>query len=856
MGLAGVNDSRREAPAGDSGSMPAPAPASWWPAEGPSSASRIEHLGRLLESGPQPFAMIDLQRRLIEVNEAFCRLVGYQREELLGLPISELTAAGSQVLTRQEQDRILASGKVERLVKEYRRKDGSLVPVELVIDVARDAAGNARGLYAFISDISERIRAERAVRVSERRYRELYDDAPVGYLEIDREGQIECINRTACELLGDEPGGIVGRPLIDFMAAEEREAARRAIEEKLSGARVLRPYRQVLVTRDGRRLPIELRERIHRDDEGRIVGIRCVLRDLSPTEKTEAALVEAERRARALFDGIHDAVFVHDLQGRILDANPAACRQLGYTREELIGMTTEQIDDPEFATGFQQRLEQQLRQGRLNCEGLHRTKDGRVIPVEITTSTIQYDQQVAVLAILRDITERRALEETRKELAQAQDRSARELELKNQALSESEARYRQLTEASLDAIVVADAEGRITLFNPAAESAFGYSSGEVLGRPLRDLFVNLDTAAPGSDLDADSSTPSPAAEPHKGLVWDRLVGRTVELSGRRSDGTEFPLEMSLSAVRTEDRIEYLGSIRDQTERQQMRAMLAHTDRLASIGLLSAGVAHEINNPLAYVQNNLAVLQRDLNGLLELLEVYESTRDLVAASNPALQARIDAVAEEIDWSYIREHLQPILERTREGVKRVANIVGKMRGLARTSLPQWEKVSFTELVESTLEMMRGRLRHLNVEVAVRQEDVELVECVPDQLSQVLLNLLINSLQAIEASGRQEGGRIEVAARLSGPWVEISVTDNGCGIDPASIDHVFDPFYTTKPVGEGTGLGLAISHGIVTGHGGRLEVSSRPGEGTTFRILLPRRPAPDQGRRPPLASAPRLS
>ena len=167
---------------------------------------------------------------------------------------------------------------------------------------------------------------------------------------------------------------------------------------------------------------------------------------------------------------------MHDQEGRILDANPAACRQLGYARDELIGLNTSQIDAPEFAAGFQERLRRQLQEGRLTCEGLHRTKSGKLIPVEVTTSTIHFDNQLAVLAIFRDITERKALERTRREFASAQMRNAQEMELKNRALSESESRYRQLAEGSLDAIVVADGEGRITLFNPAAEKIFGYES--------------------------------------------------------------------------------------------------------------------------------------------------------------------------------------------------------------------------------------------------------------------------------------------------------------------------------------------------------------------------------------------
>jgi PAS domain S-box-containing protein len=826
-----------------------------------------DQLRRLLEEGPQPFAVIDMDRRIIHANLAFRKLVGYPLEELLGMSVMDLTATGFLAVTRKSHTDVLEKGKTERVTKEYRRKDGSLVPVELIIDVLRDGAGEPLGLYAFVTDISERIRAEQALRTSERQYRQLYDEAPVGYYELDREGRILNINRTACDLLEYSREELIGRPIVELISPEEREPVMRMFAEQLADRLPLVPHEQVLRTKSGRRLTVEIQEKEHRGDEGAVETLRIVVQDISRRKETERALIESERRARALFDGIHDAVFVHDQKGRILDANSAACRQLGYSREELLGMNTSQIDVAEFAAGFEERLERQLNEGQLCCEGLHRTKSGRIIPVEVTTSTIHYDNGVAVLAILRDITERKALERTRRDFAAAQMRNAHEMELKNRALSESEARYRQLAEGSLDAIVVADGEGRITLFNPAAEKIFGYSSGELTGRPLELLIPGVfqgaegppatDAPSPPPELAEPAATPRPSDSPEEPRAAARptprtgerrrtgaqLVGKTVELNGRKKDGTEFPLELSLSEVDVNGRIQYIGSIRDQTERQRMRAMLAHTDKLASIGLLSAGVAHEINNPLAYVQNNLVVLQRDVRGLLELLRLYEGSRQALAEVSPQSVQPIEALKEEIDWEYVRGNLDQIIERTRTGVKRVANIVGKMRGLARTTPPQWETVAIHDLIESALEMMRGRLKHQRAEVLVEIRDVSRIECVPDQIGQVLLNLLINALQAIEGSGRQDGGRIEVEASRKGPWVSIEIRDNGPGIEQQYLGRLFDPFFTTKPVGEGTGLGLAISHGIITGHGGRIEVESEPGVGTTFRVLLPEHRRPEQ-------------
>jgi PAS domain S-box-containing protein len=355
---------------------------------------------------------------------------------------------------------------------------------------------------------------------------------------------------------------------------------------------------------------------------------------------------------------------------------------------------------------------------------------------------------------------------------------------------------------------------------------FGYAPGEAVGRPIAALMPALAPRgrAPFAD-DVRARKPG-------------IVGRTVELTGRRQSGEEFPLELSLSAVGAEGGEQFVGSIRDQTERQRMRAMLAQSEKLASIGLLSAGVAHEINNPLAYVANNLAVLERDLGGVAKLINVYESAHDAIRQVDPDVVTQALAVAEELDWPYVRDNLNRMFARTREGVQRVATIVGNLRWLARTSPTKMEDARASDLLESALEMVRVRLRRRHIQVEV-EHGVGVLSCVPTQISQVLLNLLINACQAIETSSRPEGGLIRFRSFCDRDWNVLCVTDDGPGVPDDAMPRLFDPFFTTKSVGEGTGLGLSICHGIVHGHGGRIEVESAPGQGATFKVFLPRPP-----------------
>jgi len=786
-------------------------------------------LNRILEQTTQPFVIAALDGGFLKVNRAYEELIGYTAAELRELTVRDITCehwwdGGSGIYLE-----VAGSGKPRRYEKLYRHKDGREIPVEVTLDLWRDDQGVPSGLYAFVTDISERKRAEAALRDSEDRFRSLFNDAPFGYHELDLDGTIRTVNRTEAEMLGHAPESMIGRSILEFIAPCSREKAEAAIREWLQGEKDVRVVERNFLTSDGRERVMAVESRVIRDRDGTITGLRSTLQDITRRKQTEAALVASERRARALFEGIDDVVFVHDREGRILDANTAACRRLGYSREELLTLKTSDIDDPEFASGYEARVRTQFRDGRLQCEGRHRAKDGRVIPVDINTSTISLEDQPVVLAVIRDITERKALEETRKQYAESQLQSTTELEAKNRAMAQSEARYRQLTEGCLDAIVVTDQDGKIVLFNFAAERTFGYTAEEVLGTP----FINLMP----EDLRDDLIT---GLQNYLREHDDCFVGHTLEMQGHRKDGSSFPLEISLSAIDVAGELQFLGAIRDLTERQRMRAMLTQSERLASIGLLSAGVAHEINNPLAFVANNLAVLERDLEGVLAMVATYEKSRPVLETADPGLLAKIQEQSDDLDWPYVRANLGRMIARTREGVQRVANIVQNLRGLARTGPPKLEPASLSDLVAGAVDIVQGQVRKAEITLVVNRAATAKIACVPTQIGQVLINLLVNAIQAVQTADRPPGARrIDISIHQERDAQRVEIADSGCGIHPEALEHLFDPFFTTKPVGEGTGLGLSISHGIITGHGGSIRVESEPGVGSRFHVILPWKP-----------------
>jgi two-component system NtrC family sensor kinase len=300
--------------------------------------------------------------------------------------------------------------------------------------------------------------------------------------------------------------------------------------------------------------------------------------------------------------------------------------------------------------------------------------------------------------------------------------------------------------------------------------------------------------------------------------------------------------------------------------REAQAALVQSEKLASLGQLAAGVAHEVNNPIAYVTNNLAVLQRDAADVMGLLELYRGARARLEQVEPALADQAARREEEIDLAYIQENLDRQFKKSLEGLNRVRDIVKNLRDFARLDEAEIKEADLNEAVRSTLEILSYEIKKKDVRVETRLQELPAVLCHPGKINQVLLNLLANAIQACARGGRvevrtsppapplegegglargpvQANGLTSVSAPLAGMgFVTIEVEDNGCGIPPEHLPRIFDPFFTTKPVGQGTGLGLSVSYGIIRDHGGTIEVDSTPGEGSTFRVRLPLRP-PEQ-------------
>lgn len=265
-----------------------------------------------------------------------------------------------------------------------------------------------------------------------------------------------------------------------------------------------------------------------------------------------------------------------------------------------------------------------------------------------------------------------------------------------------------------------------------------------------------------------------------------------------------------------------------------QAQLVQSEKMASLGQMVAGVAHEINTPLGYVKNNIGLVRESFDRLHGRLSAYEALIDALAKGNADesdIEARLAGVASmRAEESDVPEDVASLFDDTLYGVEQIAEIVLNLRDFSRLDHAPVDHIDLNKSLDSVLLIARNILKH-KAEIHKRYADIPPVSCSPSQINQVFLNLLTNAAQAIDSRGR-----ILVKTEADARFVHVTVQDTGRGIDPEQLAKIFDPFYTTKPVGQGTGLGLTIAYQIVERHGGKIRVASRAGEGSKFCVSLP--------------------
>ncbi len=733
----------------------------------------------LLEAAPDAMVVVNPRGDIVLLNVQAEKQFGYRRDELVGQKVKNIIPEGFA-------ERLVADGlrsAEDALAQQIgtgieltaRRKDHSEFPIELMLSPLDSAEGIL--VTAAIRDISVRRAAEKHLALMEGRYRGLLEAAPDAMVVVNQKGDIVLLNVQAekqfgyrrDELVGQKVKNIIPRGFAERLIADGLRSVEDALAQQIGTGIELIARRK-----NGSEFPIEIMLSPLESAEG--ILVTAAIRDISVRREAEKHLALMEGRYRGLLEAAPDAMVVVNPQGDIVLLNVQAEQQFGYRRDELVGQKVINIIPEGFAERLvadglrsaEDALAQQIGTG---IELIARRKNGTEFPIEIMLSPLDSAEGILVTAAIRDISVRKEAEKH---------------------LARMEGRYRGLLEAAPDAMVVVNQEGDIVLLNVQAEKQFGYHRDELVGQRMK----NIIPAGFAERLIADALRSAEDA-------LAQQIGTGIEITGRRKDGTEFPIEIMLSPLESAEGILVTAAIRDITMRKVAEAHLLYkVEELnrsnEELGQFAYIASHDLQEPLRMVASYTQLLARRYKG------------------------RLDSDADEFITFAV------------DGANRMQRLIQDLLAYSRVGTKGKDllETSSEDALERSLLNLRGAIADSGA--LVTHDALPPVLADETQLVQLFQNLVGNAIKY------QKPGvpKIHVSATKNGgsKWT-FSVQDNGLGIDPQYFDRIFVMFQRLHKREEfaGTGIGLAICKKIVERHGGTITVESQPGHGSTFRFAL---------------------
>jgi len=587
---------------------------------------------------------------------------------------------------------------------------------------------------------------------SQRNFKELIDSLDEVALAISLDGTLRTVNRRTSEILGASYTDLVGHKLEDFLGAPMRTEGTASLSrflEKRSWSGVV----EIHLKNDSRRLYYDcVVNAIVKGDD--VTGASVLARDITGHR-------EKEQRFTQLFESLQEGVYISNPDGKLLEVNPALVSILGYeTKEDLLSLAPEQLNAHQGEAVLGRGGSQS---GRIRTREVHlRRKDGGVaVCLDTSSGVMEGGRVVRYQGTLVDVTEKRALEHK---------------------LRRQEEFQRHLLESFPDLILVLDLKGNYTFVSPRIGELLGYGPEHLLGK----------------NVDDTEKTSLELANLYRTVASGQSKLTSCEYGSRHRDGNwRTMLSMASPLLDAEGKpAGVIISVRDLTMEKKLEQQIIQSERLAAMGQMIGGFAHELNNPLTSILGMAELLQEG--------DVSEGAHKQIAILHQ--QAR-----------------------------RAAEIVQNLQYFARPPAPGKSQVNLNELVQRTVQMQAYPLRKSNITVDfVPDPTIPAVVADPNQLMQVFLNLLLNAEQAIR-EGREKGTiRIRIGRKPDSVWLIFH--DNGPGIAPESLAHIFDPFFTTKRPGRGTGLGLSICKTVLREHAGNIEAATAQDGGAIFTITLP--------------------
>lgn len=739
--------------------------------------SLVEHL-------PQYIFRKDLQGHYTFVNQEFCRSLGKTAPEVLGKASRDLFPADLATRYEADDEWVAATGQTLDREQEYSSIDGTLRWVRVVKSPLFGVDQRVSGLQGILWDITDRKETETALQASEEKFRLAFENANTGMCLVDLDGRLIKVNNHMSAIFG-YPREVLERMRVnDIALPEDQYLSPDFIREARSGMVDNIVFEKRYLHRDGREVCCQVSSSLVRDGSGAPQYFISQLEDITERRRMEVALREAEKKYRHFFENAIEGIFQTSTDGRILVANPALAKMFGYASPEEMIASVHSVAEQLYVNPEDRREFVRLIAGRGEVKEFQvrqRKKDGTPFWTSFNARAVQdaAGNIVCYEGRVEDITEQKQA----------------------QAISR---RYQLLSKHARDIILFISRDGRILEANEAAFHAYGYDREEMLALHIHDL------RAPHTRHETDELIEKAFAE-----------GFSIETEHQRKDGQVFPVESNSRGVDAGGEKVLLSVIRDITrrrraeeERKRLEGELRQAQKLEALGTLAGGIAHDFNNILGIIMG------------------YAEISALTLADDAPEKAS----------------LAEIIQATHRAKELVKQILTFSRKSEQERLP----LQLTPIVKEAMKLLRASLP---ATIEIRQEielpqghDVMLGD--QTQMQQLLMNLSSNAAYAM----REKGGVLQISLSAvsltrgevernleldAGDYVKLIVADTGHGMDRATLERIFEPYFTTKGPGEGTGLGLAVVHGIVKGHHGAITVESEREKGTVFQVYFPRLP-----------------
>ncbi len=554
--------------------------------------------------------------------------------------------------------------------------------------------------------------------------------------------------------------------------------------------------------------------------------------ELEHKKRIEINLKRERDKFKAIFEGSGDGIRIIDTNFNVMSANNVMAHLAGISVEEQIGKKCYE-SFPSSDCGTPNCTLKRILKGEpiVIEERLRSTPRGKVW-MQHSASPLKNGegQIIGIIEIFRDIHSRKQMEE---------------------ALREAERRYRTVVENSPSGIFVLQ-DGILKFVNPRFAFIFGYPHPkDLINVELKKLFDKQEYHRLNQLIE-------------KVMKNGRIIQR-LELQGVKANGERVILGLTISKIDYQDRPAILGQGADITKRKEtekklkealdglkkMQAQLVQQEKMASIGQLAAGIAHEMNNPAGFIASNFRNLREYMEDFKALLKEYQNLLIKLERGQEITRTEIEKVRQfekEVDLEFMLNDIKELFEETEEGINRLTEIIQNLRNFSRVDqMGDYTEYNINEGIKSTLVIARNEYKY-HAEVKTKLGNIPPVYCHPGQINQVLMNIIVNAAQAIKSQKRKDKGTIFIKTYSDDEYVYCQISDDGPGIPKEIQDKIFDPFFTTKEPGKGTGLGLSICYDIIVNkHKGAIWVESEPGKGTTFFIKLPLKKTPTEGNRP---------